>query len=403
MTDTITPKGEIVRWARERAGLTHEQLARKVYGNWENANKPDEARENRIAKIESLEIGETPLAIGRAKELAKACSIPFNVLLFSRPPELKVTLPRFRQNHESEVRGDDFKVYNLVSPIQARQAWMREHRLAHGHPPLTFLENDFSLDTPAEVVARSITETLGYQLPFASRTTRNTDENLRHLRHLVTDVGIQIHMFGTFEGTQNKPITIDGFALFDSVAPVIFINSRFIVARRTFTLAHELAHLWLGTSEYDADVFRGDTRKLEQHCNAIAANFLMPEKEFCEAWKQAGENPDECINIAQHRFAVSRSAAAYRAAKLDLLARGNRYLSYASGSQADEERPKQENKKGGGSYYISTIERLGTPLIRAALHDLQANRLSHTEAKRLLGFSDHNMIYKLAETMQESA
>ncbi|MEY4888651.1 MAG: hypothetical protein RL237_714, partial [Actinomycetota bacterium] len=59
-----------------------------------------------------------------------------------------------------------------------------------------------------------------------------------------------------------------GFALYDPIAPILFVNSTDHPAAQIFTLAHELVHIWLRQSALD-DIDLMSVQKTERFCNQV--------------------------------------------------------------------------------------------------------------------------------------
>ncbi len=74
------------------------------------------------------------------------------------------------------------------------------------------------------------------------------------------------------------PGELRGFALADPVAPLVFVHGMDAESAQMFTLAHGLAHLWLGASALWSlpSPSAPGIKKEEAWCNAVAAEFLAP-------------------------------------------------------------------------------------------------------------------------------
>jgi len=72
-----------------------------------------------------------------------------------------------------------------------------------------------------------------------------------------------------------------------------------------FTIAHELAHIWLGQSAVsDTQVVQTPEHAVEQWCNQVAAELLVPFDVIRDEYQRSNSLFDEMRRLAK-RFKVS--------------------------------------------------------------------------------------------------
>lgn len=185
-----------------------------------------------------------------------------------------------------------------------------------------------------------------------------------------------------------------GFAVSDTIAPVVFINDADAKAAQVFTLAHEIVHMWIGAdgvSDRRPNLQKESINTIEVFCDKVAAELLVPETEFAKVWRE-GPLMASARATAQH-FRVSTLVALRRARDLNRIPI-DRFIEavnaeYARFREIDKKkREKQKEKEtSGGNFWASFEIRNGKALNSAVVKALSSSRTTYTEASTLLGLT----------------
>jgi len=169
-----------------------------------------------------------------------------------------------------------------VYVCQARQEWYRDSQLLNGESPLQFV-GSATLSSPVVEVAEQMRQVLDWS-PESRRRLSSWEAALTRLRENAEASGVLVMISGIAgSNTRRKldPEEFRGFALADPYAALVFVNGADSKAAQIFTLAHELAHLWLGeTALSDVAPESVRTYNEERWCNQVGAELLVPMHEF---------------------------------------------------------------------------------------------------------------------------
>ena len=135
-----------VQWARERAGLSHEELSTRL-------------RSVSPSQVKAWESGESRPTFSQAEKLAHKLRLPFAILFMSTPPKITVPIPDLRTIGDIRQHQLSLASLEMVNEALIRQEWYREYLEAHEAEPLSFV-GGFDLRSDISFIADDIRGTL---------------------------------------------------------------------------------------------------------------------------------------------------------------------------------------------------------------------------------------------------
>ncbi len=373
---------ELIRWARKRAGFAQEDLTGK------------------FAKLPQWETGEVRPTLKQVVAFARSVHVPEGYLFLGEPPEESSPIPDFRTVAGRTVTRPSPNLLDTIYACQERQSWYREFARVAGQATLEFVGSasagSANVDTPPETAAAGMREVLRFDVGDR-RECRTWEDALRLFMERAEDAGVLVMVSRVVLSNNRRrldPEEFRGFALSDPLAPLVFVNGSDTKAAQMFTLAHELAHLWLGVSalsDLAAEPQRG-ARREEAWCNAAAAEFLVP-LDALSLELRSDEPPLD---------AASRLARAFKVSTLVVLRRllDARQLDRATFEQlwADEAgrlRQLARDRDPGGDFYRTTLVRVSRRFTRALVVSTLEGQTLYRDAFRMLGVSKADTFTKL--------
>lgn len=361
----ITLQPAVLQWARKRAGISLEELACKA-----------KVSQERVLEWER----SGKISIAQADRLADCTHTPLGLLYLTYPPAEPLPIADFRTRTDDPPPHSSPDLLETVYLMQRRQSWMRDELIESGTEPLAYI-GAYELDESPLQVAAGMRQLLKLADGWAAVEGSWTNA-LGLMRDRAEAAGVLVVFNGIVgNNTRRKldPDEFQGFALVDAYAPLIFVNGADVKAAQIFTLAHELAHLFVGESGLSkfVDLDPGH-HAIEQFCNEAAAEFLVPEEGLRAFWPTAKSSADPYQTLARH-FKVSSIVGARRALDISLISRDAFHQFYRA------YREDQHQRRSGGDFWNLPKWRIGPKFAAAVIRATKAGRLSYREAYALTG------------------
>ena len=380
----ISLQPTLLRWARERAGLSADALAKKM------SVKPE-----RVTDWE----GNGELTFKQAQKFANVTHTPLGYLYLPEPPQEILPIPDFRTLRNEEMRQPSPDLIDILDQAQQIQSWFRDELIARGETTLSFV-GSLSQTTPIEVAANRIRAVVNVEV---SRDARTWEDALKLQTEQIEATGVLVMRNDVVGSNNHRKLSVDefrGFALTDDYAPLIFVNSSDSKGAQMFTLAHELVHIWVGVSGVsNFDKTYADHDDVERFCNQVAAELLVPAAELREAWAEA-ESQADWLQCLTRRFKVSTLVILRRLNDRELISSSTFQQRY----QAEQERfqTASDEKTGGGDFYRTQISRFSHQFLTSLVESTLEGRTPYRDALRLLNLSKVETFKQLARELSVS-
>lgn len=364
----------LMKWARQSLGMSIEDVAVRL-------KRPAD-------EIEAWELGSSAPTYPQLEKLAyDIYKRPLAVFFLPFPPEEVTPEREFRSLPDSDLCTLLPDTHLRIRRAHAYQLALKE--LFDNRNPaeeLIWGNVTLKLSAPINVQAQIIRNALGISVDVQIGW-KDDDSALKQWRQAIENAGIFVFK------DSFKQKDISGFCLQDREFPLIYLNNSTTKTRQIFSLLHELAHLLLqknGLSKFDKSYIEllPPTEKLiEQFCNAVAAEVLIPSVDLEQQTHDWPHNMDEVeesyFSGLAKRYGVSREAVLRRFLDQSRVSQ-KRY------EQLSKQWSSQQKKGSGGDWFSTQGAYISKRFMREVFSRHYRQQISVEQASEFLGIKAKN-------------
>lgn len=256
----IKTNPDVLKWARESIATNRTNAAKEL-----NIS---------IGRLDQLENGTKSPSLDELKGMSKVYRRTIATLLLTKPPEEK-PLPKDCRTINSSQLGR----FHEKTILAVRKARALVKSLVELRQEMSFSVKQFEikavLSNDSSKVAQECRRILGID---SLRKIEDINEALESYIEKVESFGIAVFQISL---TQDN---LRGFSITDDILPIIVIKKGGeMPTTKIFTLFHELGHIILNEGGLCDISLAVNAPKIEQWCNAFAAELLVPSTELLKS------------------------------------------------------------------------------------------------------------------------
>jgi len=405
---------QIFVWARETAGFTLSEAARKV-----------NIKEHTLSKIEG---GDQTPSRPMLLKMARYYRRPVVTFFLEDIPIESNSGADFRAQSDQFSPKDKAMVSALLRDAKASQQMIKATKeLEEENDSLPFvgwLRRKWDLSAENETMERTISRMSPIQYkaliqdalaglemvlnhPEARKQyhTQRTDENaFKLIRGMSENAGIYTVLRGNLGSSHSKfpDDLFRAFVIADDVAPYIVINNNDTPSAKSFSILHEIIHLLLGQTGLSD--FQHST-PIEKFCNQVAGEWLLPSDVIEEKRMVSGEEGidevKQIISSVCQQFNLSHTMVATRFYHKRLISHEvfeelEAYYTnkWKESREHKKKSSKNTNQGGGPSFYQIQRSQLGDSVIKFVKRMVDSGNLTESKAAVIL-YSKPGQVYEL--------
>lgn len=308
-------------------------------------------------------------------EIAKKLNIPFGYFFLAELPKQTFPIPHYRNVKAGNFEPSE-ELLDTIKILQTRQEWVKDILIDYGQTPLPFV-GCVNISTSVNETVKSIKQYLQID-KFNAKEFSNWNETFHFLIEQSEKVGIFVVINGIVGNNTHRNLDLyefSGFVLNDEIAPFVFINNNDAKSAQIFTLAHEIAHIWLGKSaSFDLRNMQASDNEIEIYCNQVAAELLVPKDELLKVYKTTQD-----FDKLAHNFKVSQIVIVRRLLDCKLITKDMFFDFYNSNLNQSN----IKTKTTGGDFYNTVPYRLSRRFGEIIYNAATSGKITFREAFKL--------------------